>query len=157
MISFIVAMSENRVIGVDGKLPWHIPEDLKRFKKITGGHPVIMGRKTFDSIGKPLPNRTNVIITRNKDWRAEGVVTTHSFHDAVEIANRQPGSEEIFIIGGGEIFKEALAEADKIYLTIVHQKIKGDAFFPEIDEKEFKVTLDEKHDGFTFKDLERKR
>src|SRR5690242_6914236 len=110
-ISLVVAMSENRVIGVDNHLPWHIPEDLKRFKKITSGHPIIMGRKTFESIGKPLPNRTNIIISRNKDYRAEGTITCHSLADAIHWASQAPGNEEIFIIGGGEIFQQALPRA----------------------------------------------
>lgn len=129
MISFIVAMSENGVIGVDNHLPWNIPEDLKRFKKVTTGHPILMGRKTFESIGKPLPNRTNIIISRNKEYRAEGTVTCTSIEEALEWANKAPGSEEIFVIGGAEIFKMALPMAKRIYLTIVHWPFEGDVHF----------------------------
>lgn len=132
-ISLIVAMSENRVIGVDNRLPWSIPEDLKRFKKITSQHPIIMGRKTFESIGRPLPNRTNIIISRNKEYRAEGTITCKSLEEAIQWARNAPGSEEIFIIGGGEIFKMALPIANRIYLTTVYWPFEGDSFFPEFD------------------------
>jgi dihydrofolate reductase len=138
MLSLVVAMSENRVIGVENRLPWHIPEDLKRFKKITSGHSIIMGRKTFESIGKPLPNRTNIVITRNKEYRVEGVVTCHSLQDAIEWAGRAPGSDEIFVIGGGEIFKEALPRAGRIYLTEVQWPFEGDAYFPAFEEEAFR-------------------
>lgn len=137
-ISLVVAMSENRVIGVENRLPWNIPEDLKRFKKITSGHPILMGRKTFESIGRPLPNRTNIVITRNKDYRAEGVATCFSLTDALAWAQKAPGAEEVFIIGGGEIFREALPLAHRIYLTEVKWPFDGDAFFPEFDETEYK-------------------
>lgn len=142
-ISLVVAMSENRVIGVDNHLPWHIPEDLKRFKKITSGHPIIMGRKTYESIGRPLPNRTNIIISRNKDFRAEGTITCHSLEEAIKWASQASGNDEIFIIGGGEIFKQALPIADRIYLTTVHWPYEGDAFFPEIKMDSYKETAKE--------------
>jgi dihydrofolate reductase len=132
IISLIVAMSENRVIGVDNKLPWHIPEDLKHFKKVTSGHPMIMGRKTYDSIGRALPNRTNIVITRNAEFHAEHVHRADSLGKAIGIAEESPGKEEIFIIGGGEIFRQSLGVANRIYLTTVHTKIAGDVFFPEI-------------------------
>lgn len=144
MISLVVAMSENRVIGVENRLPWHIPEDLKRFKKITSGHPIVMGRKTFESIGRPLPNRTNIVITRQKDYRVEGVVTVFSLEEALEWAGRSPGSDEIFVIGGGEIFSQILPRAGRIYLTEVEWPFEGDAFFPEFDEGAYKETLREK-------------
>jgi dihydrofolate reductase len=139
MISLIVAMSENRVIGVENRLPWNIPEDLKRFKKTTSGHPIIMGRKTFESIGRPLPNRTNLVITRNRGYQAEGAVVCGSLREALEWAGRAPGSNEIFVIGGGEIFREALPLADRIYLTLVEWPFEGDAFFPDFDEAKFSV------------------
>lgn len=160
MLSLIVAMSENRVIGVDNRLPWHIPEDLKRFKKITSGHAIIMGRKTFESIGKPLPNRTNIVITRNKDYLVEGVVTCFSLREAVEWAGRAPGSEEIFIIGGGEIFKEALPKAGRIYLTEVQWPFEGDAFFPAFEESAFREVSREslsENPPATLRLLERKK
>jgi dihydrofolate reductase len=143
MISLVVAMSENRVIGIENRLPWNIPEDLKRFKKITSGHPIIMGRKTFESIGRPLPNRTNIVITRNKDYREEGIVACSSLEEAIEWAGRAPGSDEICIIGGGEIFRQALPIADRIYLTVVQWPFEGDAHFPEFDESKFKETARE--------------
>jgi dihydrofolate reductase len=133
-ISLIVAMSENRVIGVENRLPWHIPEDLQRFKAITSGHPIIMGRKTFDSIGRPLPKRTNLVVTRNRDWRAESVLACGSLPEALDWASRSPGSDEVFVIGGGEIFREALPLAHRIYLTEVQWPFEGDAFFPAFDE-----------------------
>lgn len=144
MLSMIVAMSDNRVIGIENRLPWHIPEDLKRFKKITSGHPIVMGRKTFESIGRPLPNRTNIVVTRNKDYRAEGVVTCHSLREALDWAGRAPGSDEVFVIGGGELFREALPAADRIYLTEVSWPYEGDAFFPEFDEAAYAVKVTEK-------------
>ncbi|RZA04168.1 MAG: dihydrofolate reductase [Proteobacteria bacterium] len=143
MLSMIVAMSDNRVIGIENRLPWNIPEDLKRFKKITSGHPIVMGRKTFESIGRPLPNRTNIVVTRNKDYRAEGVAVCGSLGEALEWAARAAGSEEIFVIGGGELFKEALPKADRIYLTEVKWPYEGDAFFPEFDEEAYAVKATE--------------
>jgi len=143
MISLVVAMSDNRVIGIENRLPWNIPEDLKRFKKITSGHPIIMGRKTFESIGRPLPNRTNIVVTRNKDYRAEGVVACFSLKEALEWAGKAPGAEEICVIGGGELFREALPLADRIYLTEVKWPYEGDAFFPDFDEAAYVVKATE--------------
>lgn len=131
LISIVVAISEgNRTIGKDNKLPWHIPEDLKRFKEITSGHPIIMGRKTFESIGRPLPNRTNIIVTRDTNYQVKNCVIVNSLEKAIEQASTIE-SEEIFIIGGGQIFKEALPLVDKLYLTVVKSQIEGDVFFPE--------------------------
>lgn len=143
-MSLIVAMTENRVIGVENRLPWNIPEDLKRFKKITSGHPIIMGRKTYESIGRPLPGRTNIVITRQKDYRAEGVIACSSLREALDWANRAPGSDEIFVIGGGEIFKQALPLTDRIYLTIVEWPFEGDAYFPDFDRALFQSQAPEK-------------
>ncbi len=137
MISLVVAMGENRVIGVENRLPWHIPEDLKRFKKITSGHPIIMGRKTFESIGRPLPNRTNIVVTRNREYRAEGTVSCFSLQEALEWASRAPGSEEVCVIGGSEIFQQAMPIADRIYLTVVRWPFEGDAYFPPFEENLF--------------------
>lgn len=137
LLSIIVAMAKNRVIGNKGKIPWHLPEDLKRFKQLTMGHPIIMGRKTFDSIGKPLPGRTNIVITRNKQFSAQGVVRADNLDDAIRKAG---GQNEIFVIGGAEIYREALPRADKIYLTLIEQEFEGDTFFPEVElEKEFRI------------------
>lgn len=138
-ISMIAAIGDgrlhNRVLGSDNKLIWHIPEDLKRFREITNGHPCIMGRKTFDSIvavvGGPLPNRTNIVITRDGKWAAEGAFPVVSMEEAIELAKIKPGNDEIFIIGGGEIYALGLPYADKLYLTLVHDEKEGDSFFPE--------------------------
>lgn len=131
IISLIAAMAENRVIGRDNAIPWHLPDDLKRFREITMGHTVIMGRKTFESIGKPLAGRKNLIITTNPDYRAEGCIVAHSLRDAlVKCAD----SGEAFICGGGEIFREALPLASRIYLTVVHDEFDGDTYFPDIPE-----------------------
>lgn len=136
-LSIIVAMSQNRVIGKDNKLPWHLSEDLKRFKKITMGHPIIMGRKTYESIGRPLPGRENIVITRNPEFKAEGVTIVHSLEEAVK---RKDPKEELFIIGGAEIYKSALPQVDKLYITRIEKDFDGDVFFPEIDKKkDFKV------------------
>jgi dihydrofolate reductase len=142
-LSIVVAMAENHVIGIENRLPWSIPEDLKRFKKITNGHPIIMGRKTFESIGRVLPGRTNLIVTRNKEYRVEGAVTCGSFAEAMDWAERSPGSDEVFVIGGGEIFKEVLPKVNKIYLTIVHWPFEGDVFF-EYPEEQFAEVSREK-------------
>lgn len=126
-LSIIVAMSKNHVIGRDGKLPWHMPEDFKRFKQITLGHPIIMGRKTFESIGHPLPGRQNIVVTHNQNFKVEGTTICHSFDEALEAC----GERDSFVIGGAEIFAEALPFADKIYLTLIEKNMEGDTFFPE--------------------------
>ncbi len=136
-ISIIVAAAENNAIGKDNKLLWHLPADLKRFKSLTMGHPIIMGRKTFESIGRPLPGRTNIIITRNKDLRTEGVLLAGTMQEALAVSGNAP---EIFITGGAEIYSQALPLADKIYLTRVHGTFEGDTFFPAISEKEWHKT-----------------
>lgn len=166
-ISLIAALSENRVIGINNDLPWHIPGDLKRFKDLTTGHPIIMGRKTFESLGRVLPNRTNIVITRdvakfNEEAKRTGLVPEEvvtSLDEAIEKAKESfGGSDEIFIIGGGQIFEQALPQADRLYLTIIHKTVLGDAYFPEYDmfTKEIERT-DEKGDEFdyTYLTLER--
>ena len=137
-LSLIVAMSENRVIGVNNSLPWSIPEDLKRFKAITAGHPIVMGRKTFESIGRILPKRTNIVVTRDRSYRVEGGAVVYSLDEALDWAKRSPGADEIFIIGGAEIFRQALPLAHRLYLTEVHWPFEGDTHFPEFPEAEFK-------------------
>lgn len=140
MLSLIVAMTEDRVIGRDNKLPWRIPEDLARFKRLTMGHPIIMGRRTFDSIGKALPGRTNIVVTRNKAFQADGVLTVHSLNEAIRVAEKKEGGEEVFVIGGEALFKEALPAAHRVYLTMIHDKIMGDVYGPEIDlKKDFTI------------------
>ncbi len=137
LISAIVAMSENRVIGRNNQLPWHLPADLKHFKMITTGHAIIMGRKTFDSIGKPLPNRTNIIITRNRSFTASGCIITTSIDEAIQKAVDE-SSKEIFIIGGTDIFIQSMPYISRLYLTIVHDSFEGDVFFPELNMNEWK-------------------
>ncbi|MCZ4693316.1 dihydrofolate reductase [Ancylomarina euxinus] len=131
-ISIIVAASQNNVIGKDNQLIWRLSADLKRFKALTTGHHIIMGRKTFDSIGKPLPNRTSIIITRQADYKVEGCIVVNSLEEALAIV---PADQEAFIIGGGTIYKEAIDKADKLYLTLVHSKFDGDTFFPKLEAK----------------------
>lgn len=132
MISLIVAASENNAIGKDNEMLWHLPVDLKFFKNTTWGMPVIMGRKTFEAVGKPLPGRTNIIVTTNSKWNAENTIKTESIEAAIKVAN-ETNAKEIFITGGGEIYKQTLPIADRVYLTRVHTVIDGDTFFPEMD------------------------
>lgn len=134
--SLLVAVSENNVIGKDNKLPWHLPADLKYFKNLTWGMPILMGRKTFDSIGKPLPGRQSIVITRNKDWGHEDVTVVHSLEEAVAAA-ADFGAKEIFVIGGAEIFAASLPQADRIYVTRIYHSFEGDVFFPELNETEW--------------------
>ncbi|MFP4023420.1 MAG: dihydrofolate reductase [Thiohalospira sp.] len=141
MLSIIVAVSENNVIGKDNDLIWHLPRDLKHFKETTTGHYVIQGRKTYESYGKPLPNRTNVIITRDKDYTADGCIVVHSLEEALKKAEND---SEPFIIGGGKIYEQALPLVDRIYLTKIHHSFEGDTYFPEINMDEWELT--EKHD-----------
>lgn len=150
----IAAAAENRALGKDNQLVWHLPNDFKRFKSLTTGHYIIMGRKTFESFPKPLPNRTHVVITRQKGYEAEGCIVVNSIEKAIEIC---PKNEESFIIGGGEIYNLSLPFADKIELTVVHHTFEADAFFPEINKNEWELTnsefqtKDEKHlYDFTF-------
>lgn len=135
-IALIWAMAENRVIGRDNKLPWYLPNDLKYFKRVTSGKPVIMGRKTYDSIGQPLPNRTNIIVTRDTAFSAEGCQVVHSLDEALNLAEAQlmvSGGEEVIVMGGAEIYAQALPRADRLYVTLVHAEVAGDAVFPAID------------------------
>ncbi len=127
-LTAIVAVSENGVIGKDGKLPWRLPADLQHFKSRTMGRPVVMGRKTWDSIGKPLPGRVNVVLTRQADWRAEGAVVAHSLDEALALPE-VASADEVMIIGGELLFAEALPRCDELELTRVHTELEGDAFF----------------------------
>lgn len=151
MIALIAAVSKNGVIGDKNNLPWHLPDDLKRFKELTAGKTVIMGRKTFDSIfarlGKALPNRTNVVITRQTDIKMpEGVIVQSSIEDAL----RSHGSSDIFVIGGGEIYRQTINLADRLYLTHVDKEVEGDTKFPNVDPKKWRLESEEKHDGHSF-------
>jgi dihydrofolate reductase len=158
-ISIVVAISENNAIGKDNQLLWHLPADLKHFKNITTGHTIIMGRKTYDSIGKPLPNRRNIIITRQKDLNLEGVEVVNSLKEALSLSKDEA---EVFIIGGAEIYQQAVAVSHRIYLTRVHQEFEADAFFPELDDESWEEVEkvdhlpDEKNKfAYTFSTLER--
>lgn len=156
MIKIIAAIADNNVIGKNGELPWYIPEDLKRFRKLTEGHIVVMGRKTYESIldrlGKPLPNRTSVVITRQLDYSlAAGVVRLASLEEVLRMFTGQ----DIFVIGGAQVYKDALPLVDELYITHVHQSPEGDAFFPEADWNNWKVVHSEQHDGYTFTDYQR--
>lgn len=152
IISIVAAIGKNRELGKDNKLLWHIPEDLKRFKQLTSGHPIIMGRKTFESIGHPLPNRLNVVITRDERFKPDGVTVVHSLQEGIDTSSKYyvessmyngekqiqdtnyklPTTEhEVFIIGGGQIFEQALSLADRLYLTIVDGEFDADVFFPD--------------------------
>ncbi len=142
VLSIIVAMAQNRTIGINNTLPWHIPEDLKRFKALTMGHHMIMGRKTFDSIGKPLPGRTTVIVTRNQGLKVEGCIIAHTLAEAIAVS---AGDNEIFVIGGAEIFAAALPLADTLYFTEIQQDVAGDVFFPEFDKHAWRKITDEPH------------
>ena len=163
LISIIVAVAENGAIGKDNQLLWRLPDDLKRFKALTLGHPIIMGRKTFDSIGKPLPGRTSIVITRNTDFQHEGVIVVHNIADALKEA-RKLNSEEAFIIGGGELYKLTQPIADKLYITEVETSIDGDTFFQIDNPDDWTETertvhqADEKHFfAFNFVDYVKKQ
>ncbi len=129
IISIIAAMTKNRVIGRDGALPWRIPEDLRQFREVTMGHPIIMGRKTFEQIGRPLPGRLNIVLTRQSDYRVPGCRVCHSLADALSACT---GTDEIFICGGGEVYRQTISLADRIYLTVVDGECSGDTFFPAL-------------------------
>jgi dihydrofolate reductase len=141
LVSLIVATSLNNAIGKANAMLWHLPEDFNFFKNTTWGMPIIMGRKTFESIGKPLPGRTNIIITSNTNWHAEGTIRAMSLDEAIQFA-KQTNAKEIFITGGGEIYKQAMPLANKIYRTLVHTEIDGDTFFPAIDETIWEKTFE---------------
>jgi len=156
-ISMICAIAENRAIGKNNELLWHIPEDFKHFKEITDGHAMIMGQKTYESIGRPLPNRTNIVLTKDKDFNAEGVVVCYSIPEALKKAE-DTGEKEVFIIGGGSIYAQFIDLADKLYLTIVEGNFEADTFFPDYSQftkiKETGRGEDENH-KFKFLELEK--
>src|SRR6478736_7039635 len=149
-VNLVVAVSENNVIGKDNKLLWSLPNDMKFFKNTTWGMPVIMGRKTFESLGKPLPGRANIVITRKADWQAPGVTTVTSMDEAIKAAE-ETDAREVFVIGGGQVYEQSMPIANRIYYTRVHTTIEGDTFFPVIDKVQFRLvselpfTKDERH------------
>lgn len=158
-ISIVVAISENNAIGKDNQLLWHLPADLKHFKEITSGSTIIMGRKTYDSIGRPLPNRRNIVITRSLDLQIPNVEVVHTLESALSLCDDE---KEVFIIGGAEIYKNALPTANKIHLTTVHQNYDADVFFPELIKEQWKEINNEYHPAdeknsvaYTFSTLER--
>ncbi len=146
-ISLIAAMAENRVIGRDNALPWRLPRDLRRFKRLTQGHTVIMGRRTFQSVeGGALPNRRSIVVTRDRSYQAPGAETAGSLREALDMAGER-ADDEVFILGGAEIFELALPRADRIYLTIVHAKPAGDTYFPEFDPAAWTLVEEERHEA----------
>ncbi|HEY8606744.1 MAG TPA: dihydrofolate reductase [Noviherbaspirillum sp.] len=139
-LTIIVAIDRDRGIGVDNKLPWHLPEDLAHFKRLTTGHPIVMGRKTYESIGRPLPNRRNVVITRNPAWRAEGVEAVGSIEQALRLLAGTPA----FLIGGAQIFEQALGLADRMIVTEIDKRFDCDTFFPEVDATQWREVARER-------------
>lgn len=147
-LAVIVAAADNGVIGCKGELPWHLPEDLRYFKRVTLGKPIVMGRKTFESIGRPLPGRANIVISRNADYRAEGVRVVASLDEALQLAEdiaANDSVDEVMVIGGAQIYAEALLRADRLYYTAVHGNVEGDAFLPGIDWTLWRETSREAH------------
>ena len=161
-MSLIAAMAANRVIGRDNRLPWHLSADLKRFKRLTLGHTLIMGRKTFESIGRPLPGRSTIVVTRQTGYAPPGVQIARSVPEALALAQ---GDEEVFIAGGAELFRETLPVADRLYLTLIEKDFEGDTFFPDFDRSEWRVVEEERHEpdetdtevpyAYTFQTLDR--
>ena len=163
-ICIIAAMGENREIGFRGKIPWRLPADFKHFKELTTGHPIIMGSKTFESIGKPLPGRTNIVLARNLDYKADGCTVVHALDEALRAASEAEGNEEVFICGGGQIYALALPLADTLYLTKVRGAFEADTFFPALNENEWQIAASEQHQkdegngfDFTFLTYQRKK
>ncbi len=147
-VSLVVAVAENGVIGKENGLPWRLPEDLKYFKRITMGHPIVMGRLTYESIGRPLPGRQNIVVTRQKDWSAEGVEVVHSLPEALSAgkdAAKDAGLEQVMLIGGAELYRQAIDQAHRLYLTEVHSPVEGDAYFPEFDREKWREMSRERY------------
>jgi dihydrofolate reductase len=142
LITLIVAVADSGVIGRDNGLPWHLPEDLKRFKRLTMGKPMVMGRRTFESIGKPLPGRLNIVVTRDTNYRREGVTVVHDVDGALRAAGDAP---EVMVIGGAELFRALLPRAGRIHLTRVHGNIEGDVMWPALAERDWAVVERETH------------
>ena len=143
IISFVLAAGRNDVIGKANGLPWHLPADLRYFKKVTLGHPIIMGRKTFDSVGKALPGRLNVVVTRSESFAPEGVIVLRSIEEALE---RDYACDEVFVVGGSEIFRQAMPRANRIYLTRIDHDFEGDTYFPKMNPDEWKLVSREAHE-----------
>ncbi|CAA9377506.1 MAG: Dihydrofolate reductase [uncultured Nocardioidaceae bacterium] len=152
-VVLVAAVAENGVIGADGQLPWHLPDDLAHFRRVTTGNVVVMGRKTFESIGRPLPRRTNIVVTRQPDWTADGVITASSLTEALDVAEEYDG--DAMVIGGSQIYALAMPLADRQVLTEVHATPEGDVTYPPFDRTEWRETQREEHDGYAFVWLER--
>ncbi|MDD7805661.1 MAG: dihydrofolate reductase [Endozoicomonas sp. (ex Botrylloides leachii)] len=165
-VAMIAAVAENNAIGINNKMPWYLPDDLLYFKSVTMGKPIIMGRKTFESLGKPLPGRTNIVITRDQQYCCDGIRVVHSIEDALSLAENialVEGVDELMVIGGAEIYQQALPKAERLYLTRVYQSFNGDAFFPEFNNSEWnevsrcdKSTGDEKRLTYSYLVLDKK-
>jgi dihydrofolate reductase len=160
MITLVVALGRNREIGKDNQLLWHMPKDLQHFKDITSGHPIVMGRKTYESIGKPLPNRTNIVVSRKQNWFEEGILIVGSLKEALKFAKKI--DDEVMVIGGADIFKQTIEVADKLQVTLVDESFEADTFFPVINEKDWALVAEEKHEkdeknsfNFSFQTYER--
>jgi dihydrofolate reductase len=154
-VVLVAAVADNGVIGHDGGIPWRIPEDMKHFRAITTGHTLVMGRATFDSIGRPLPDRLNIVVTRDSDWSADGVTVVRSVEEALREASKGPG--DVMVVGGAQIYATTMPLADVQVLTEVHLSPPGDTFYPEFDRSEWVETRREACDGYDFVRLERRR
>lgn len=150
-VTLIAAVARNGVIGADGGIPWHLPEDFAHFKATTLGHTLVMGRATYDSIGRPLPGRTTIVVTRNPEWSAEGVLVAHSVDEALAMR----GDGQVFVAGGAEIYELALPYADLLLISEVHAEPEGDTFFPQVDEGTWAETAREAREGFDIVRVER--
>lgn len=145
-LSAIVAMASNRVIGTHNQLPWRLPADLARFKRLTLGHTLVMGRKTYESIGRPLPGRTTIVVTRQWDYAPPGVKVAHSVDEALALAQ---GDDEVFIAGGAELYAQTMDRLDRLYLTLIERELPGDTFFPEVDLSTWRLLEQEHHPAST--------
>jgi dihydrofolate reductase len=154
-ITLVAAMGANRVIGLDGDMPWHFPEDLAHFKRTTMGGTMVMGRKTFDAIGRPLPGRRTIVVTRSAEWAHDGVDVAHSFIEAVDLASGADDAAEVFVVGGGDIYAQALPLADRLVLTEIDESPEGDTFFPEWSRKDWTETARERVGELAFVTWER--
>ena len=152
-ITVLAAVGANLVVGSGGEMPWHLPEDLAHFKATTMGHTLVMGRKTYDSIGRPLPGRRTIVMTRQQGWHAPSVEVAHSLAEALALA----GPTDVFVVGGAEVYRQAMAFADTMMLTEVEMSPEGDAFFPPFEPAHWRETTRQAHDGFSFVTYERKR
>ena len=146
IISLVVAAASNNAIGKDGKMPWHLPNDMKHFKNVTWGMPIVMGRKTFDSLGKALPGRKNIVITRQQGWKADNTVVVKNIEDALFVA-KETDAKEVMVIGGGEIYKALFDKAHRIYLTRVEAEPDGDTFFPVLTEGQWHLVSQKNHEA----------